>query len=219
MELEYSADGFVDGCVLETVQQPCGDAQCGVAEGLVCGTCAVGQYCDEQRRCATIPLAPSAPSIAIQPVEPKTTEDLTCVITEPSTVDDGAAVTYSYAWMKDGSSEVYSTSTISASLTERGDTWTCEVVASANNLQSAPVSESVRILNTVPPEPTISVTPLMPYTTDSLVCEVSGISVDPDGDTVLYNFEWVNGATSFLIAVLTRTSRRKTRIGSAASPQ
>ena len=202
LEAEYSADGFSDGCALEAVQQPCGDAQCGVAEELVCGTCAVGQYCDDQRQCATIPLAPSVPSIAIQPVEPKTTDDLTCVITEPSTVDDGTAVTYSYVWMKDGTPEIYSTSSISASLTERGDLWTCEVEASANNLQSAPVSESVRILNTIPPEPMIRVAPLMPYTTDNLECEVSRISNDPDGDSVTYNFEWVNGATSISGAVL-----------------
>ena len=202
LELEYSSDGFIDGCMLETVTNPCGNSQCGVVEGLSCGTCPGGQYCDPQRQCITIPLAPTSPMIAIQPLEPKTQDDLVCIISEPSMVEGGSAITYEFTWMKDGSPEIYSTSSIAASFTQRGDLWTCEVVARANNLESSIVSSSVRVLNTRPPEPTITVQPLMPYTTDNLECEVETTGTDPDGDTITYDFEWVNGATTITGAVL-----------------
>jgi hypothetical protein len=54
----------------------------------------------------------------------------------------------------------------------------------------ATVSITVTPVNDPPTAPVVDVTPNLPLTTDDLVCTVTTLSTDPDGDTITYFYEW-----------------------------
>jgi len=70
---------------------------------------------------------PSAPSIAISPAQPSTTDDLLCQIITASTDPDQDTITYTYAWRRNGQATVYTASTLPSSATSDGESWECRV--------------------------------------------------------------------------------------------
>ena len=44
--------------------------------------------------------------------------------------------------------------------------------------------------NGVPTTPQIAVAPTLPTTSDDLSCEIITPSTDPDGDTIIYSYQW-----------------------------
>ena len=51
--------------------------------------------------------------------------------------------------------------------------------------------DTITISNSPPsPAPVVDITPDFPFTTDDLVCTIITPSIDPDGDTVTYTYEW-----------------------------
>jgi C1A family cysteine protease len=49
--------------------------------------------------------------------------------------------------------------------------------------------------NSPPTAPVVDVTPNMPLTTDDLVCTITTLSTDPDGDTITYTYRWYRDGT------------------------
>ena len=52
------------------------------------------------------------------------------------------------------------------------------------------VAITVRAENTPPTQPVVSISPSDPKTGDDLVCSISTLSTDADGDAVTYSFQW-----------------------------
>lgn len=97
----------------------------------------------------TINALPSAPQISIQPSSPTTTVDLTVQIDVPSIDPEGSAVSYVYEWFQNGISQGVGT-TIPASDTSFGDTWSVRVTPSDGIGNGAFAEASIEIQNTNP---------------------------------------------------------------------
>ncbi len=70
---------------------------------------------------------PTAPGVTIAPSAPTDAEDLVCSVGSASTDLDADGISYSYAWLQNSSPTSYVSSTLPASATAEGETWTCEV--------------------------------------------------------------------------------------------
>jgi hypothetical protein len=86
--------------------------------------------------------APSAPGVALTPVEPTAEDDLLCSVAVPSIDPDGDAVVYSFTWLLDGVATGFAGSVLSAVETENGDEWTCVVTGSDGSL-TGPAGQAV----------------------------------------------------------------------------
>lgn len=90
--------------------------------------------------------APSAPTVAITPADPRGGEALLCAIDVPSVDPDGDDVTYAVTWAVDGAAHPTTAMTLPAGTTAAGQQWSCVVVASDGWLSSDPGSASVTVL-------------------------------------------------------------------------
>lgn len=143
--------------------------------------------------------APSKATIAITPVAPLDTDELTCTIVTEANDAEGDAVTYRYAWSVNGTDAGVTTRTVTATLTSGGDSWTCTVTPTDSVLDGPSASASVTIAreNHPPSAPVVSVRPAEPADDDVLTCAIATDSEDPDGDAVTYSYAWsVDGADS-----------------------
>ncbi len=143
------------------------------------------------------PVAPTAPTIALNPADPSTVDDLTVTIVSPSTDPDGDFAGYVIRWQRDGVDVPEAAGdTAPASLTARDETWGVWVRAEdAGGLTSPAAFAEVVVANTVPTPPTVAVQPAEPTPDDALVCVVAGEGRDADEDPLTYTFAWtVDGA-------------------------
>ena len=97
----------------------------------------------------TINGLPDAPVVEIAPDTPVNDDDLTASITTEAVDPDGGTVTYIYSWTVDGSDAAISDSTVPASATASGQTWTVTATARDDYGTGASASDSVTI-NTPP---------------------------------------------------------------------
>jgi hypothetical protein len=136
---------------------------------------------------------PTAPIADVTPDMAYGGDDLVCSIKTPSFDADGDVITYTYAWYKDGVRQPDLTgNTVDASYTSRDETWRCAVTASDAESAIAGSFDEVTIPggNNPPSAPVIAVTPVLPTTTDSLLCSLEVASSDPDGDAITYKYAW-----------------------------
>lgn len=139
--------------------------------------------------------APDAPTVSIDPVDPRTADDLVAVIDLPATDPDGDPLTYQYAWSVDGAASGASTTdSLPASATARGETWRVDVTASDGWITGPAGSASVTILNTAPGLASVAVTPNPATRSSTLTCTAAGYA-DADGDADATTYAWtVNGS-------------------------
>ena len=138
---------------------------------------------------------PMAPVVDVTPNMPYTVNDLVCTVTDASTDPDGDVVTYRYEWFRDGvlrqtTSTTGLTNVLSSRLTAKGETWKCVVTPNDGQINGPSAQDQVTVQNSAPSAPIIDVLPDFPATTDELKCKIVAPSVDPDGDSVTYTYEW-----------------------------
>ena len=138
---------------------------------------------------------PYAPAVALQPSFPGTTDDLVCRIIVPSWDPDGDTVTYSYEWYKDGVLQPGLISdTVASRYTALGEIWTVEVTPYDGTHSSVGTLDDVTVRSNRPPSaPVVSVMPALPTGTDDQVCSIIEPSTDPDGDSIVYTYQWYKG--------------------------
>lgn len=142
---------------------------------------------------AVEPSAPTAPTIAIQPPSPVTSDDLVCAITVESTDADGDDITYTVDWLKNNQPYEASGDTIPAAETTASEGWMCTVTATdSTGLSADPVSDNVGIGNSPPGVPEAAIDPPSPTTDDDILCYVTVDATDPDGHDVTYKYTWVD---------------------------
>ncbi|MBN2098736.1 MAG: hypothetical protein JW753_03975 [Dehalococcoidia bacterium] len=136
---------------------------------------------------------PTAPVADVIPDMAYGGDDLVCAIKTPSFDADGDVITYTYAWYKDGVLQPNLTGdTVAASYTSRGETWRCAVTASDAESAVAGSFDEVSIPsgNNPPSAPVVAISPVLPTSTDSLLCSLKVESTDLDGDPVTYTYAW-----------------------------
>ena len=133
--------------------------------------------------------APTAPEVLVQPTDPSTDDDLTCVLTVPSTDPEGLAVTHTYTWLRDSVPTGASGNVLSSSETARGEVWTCSVRGNDGVFDSPAGEASVTIGNTAPEVLGALLGPSPAYEASLLTCSGDGW-FDVDGDPEGYQVEW-----------------------------
>ncbi|MGC6506827.1 MAG: hypothetical protein ACON4U_00350 [Myxococcota bacterium] len=140
--------------------------------------------------------SPSAPIVILGPQPAYTADDL--LATSTGAIDpEGQTVTYSYVWQENGLLTSYTGSTLSASVTEKGDVWTV-VVTPNDGLQDGPSTvASIDIDNSNPIITGIQIVPDPPQLTDTLTCQVT--AVDPDSEPLTSTVAWINQSTGIAL--------------------
>jgi hypothetical protein len=130
----------------------------------------------------------NAADVEINPSNPDSGDDLVC--------DVAGSGTYDFYWYKDGNQYEINmnilSSTLSASETEAGDTWTCKVYVPENGFTDSYYVNEDTVTIQDGGESTedgyVQITPEEPYTEDTLNCDV----VDSDAT---FDFKWYEGNT------------------------
>lgn len=154
--------------------------------------------CDDED-CAEAPdcipnSAPGSAILTIEPDQPTTVEDITCVITQGAQDADGDDLAYTYVWYLGGEAQAEDSPTIPADSTSRGQNWTCEVTANDGRSDGPSASAAVTIVNSPPSQPTVEIVPNFPAVENDLECVINDDSNDVDGDPISYQMDWeVNG--------------------------
>jgi hypothetical protein len=138
---------------------------------------------------------PSAPTVAIEPEEPGTSDDIVARIAVESSDDNAKdTVSYDYVWYQDGVQRIdFASEIIQASVTTKGETWMVEVTPDDGTEPGEPGTATVTIANT-PPVATVEISPVLPLATEDLVALAEGS--DDDDDAVTFAYTWTVDAAS-----------------------
>jgi hypothetical protein len=143
---------------------------------------------------ASVVVANSAPLLsgAQLPSSARAGDTLVCVPVGFSDADGDTPV-YAFAWTVD-TVPVSGTSATFSGTFRRGDVVGCAITVSDGDVQVGPVSAAVTVSNTLPTAPVVALGPTRAGDGD-LICDVTTLSVDGDGDAVTYDVDWtLNGA-------------------------
>jgi len=138
--------------------------------------------------------APTAPSAAIEPKEPRAGDDLRCAVTGDATDPDGDKVSYEYRWTPPAGvapGTLEDPSRIPAKFVRKTQSWKCDVIASDGKASATGASAATAVLNTAPRAPRVRLVPAEPTAGTELRCEITAPSVDADGDKLGYAFGWL----------------------------
>jgi len=143
---------------------------------------------------------PTTPGLSWTGAPYDTTEDLVCALTSES-VSPGtpsrAIESYRFVWDNGAGTIIehvlpvpVTSDTISASNTAKGETWTCFVQAYDGVMYTTnPGHVSTTIANGLPGAPSLNY-PAVQSDSANLVCRISDVSGDPDGDPLQFRFQW-----------------------------
>lgn len=140
--------------------------------------------------------APSITGVTISPNIAYTDNELTAVPAGWSD-PDGDSERYRYQWYLNGAALNGSTDpTLAETFFVKGDQVYVEVTPFDGTDTGTTVASGVlTILNSLPTQPTVSVTPEQPETDDALTCLVLVPSTDADGDAISYSYSWTNNGS------------------------
>lgn len=140
---------------------------------------------------------PGAPTIALVPDNPKTTDDITVQLTMPASDPDRALKPehYRYRWQVDGKTlDAVKGAVLPAKWTQVGQTWHVTVFAHDGSADGPVANAQVTIANTPPTAPVIAVQPNNPTPGDTVKCVVVTDAHDPDATPLVYRATWtLNG--------------------------
>lgn len=147
--------------------------------------------------------APSAPTIALQPGEPTTTDDLVVEFLSLSTDGDAKdEVTHRFTWFVDGDArDDLMTDTVRAGETTKGQIWKVVVIPNDGDVDGPAAEASVTIVNTLPVA-AMDLAPGVPTTSDDLVVTASATDADDDAVTSTYTWTRDGQATEYAGATL-----------------
>ncbi len=132
---------------------------------------------------------PSDAVVAIDPIAPRTIDDLQARIITEAIDPEGERVTYQYRWFEGGNPRADGVSTITSSVTARGQTWRVVVTPTDGQARGTPAEAEVTVANAPPTIDGLSIGPDPATVLDPLVA-VGGATSDPDGDVVGVVLRW-----------------------------
>jgi hypothetical protein len=139
---------------------------------------------------ASVTIGNSGPSasVSLGPDAPTTLTDMvaTWAVTDP---DAGDLLTATVSWTVDGA-PAGEGDVLPADAFSRGQRVAVSVVPSDGALEGPPATAEVVIGNARPTAPRVVVVPAEPTVDDDLQCIVVDPSTDPDGDGIVYTFNW-----------------------------
>lgn len=130
--------------------------------------------------------APVVDSVSLTPEEPISTDELHCAV-ESSDID-GDALSLAYAWDIDGTASTETAENLAGPFLV-GSVVTCAVTANDGDVDSAPVSASVTISNTMPVVDSVDITAEPIYTDGTITATASLSDLDAE-HTPTATYEW-----------------------------
>ena len=141
---------------------------------------------------------PSVESIEIGPEDPDTTKDLVAVAAASD--PDRDPLTFRYEWFVNGDLRPgLVDAVVPADRTSRGQTWSANVYAADDELESEPLSSNtVTIRNSPPSAPVVEIEdgPEVSSFSD-MYCRVVAPSTDADRDALTYTFIWYRDGVEY----------------------
>ena len=160
------------------------------------------------------PLLQIQATARIEPVMPRTLDDLNCVVsvTDPTETSHLSAT---YQWYRDGHELVQPVEiddrlftvtgpALSHELTTRGETYFCYARVSDGTSYVVYRTNTVTVANSTPTAPLVKIVPANPQPTDGLGVEIEEYSFDADGDAISYEIRWYrssDGGNTFVYRV------------------
>ncbi len=144
---------------------------------------------------AVVNTPPPAPSVKFVPARPRRVDGIAIAGQQPPDAD-GDVVTYRYTWTRNGQKVDVPAeqAVIARGVPKKGEKWAVEVVASDGEAESPPARFEAVIADTPPGGTAVGLCdgPVPAGTVPE--AKILKPSTDPDGDTVVYHYEWsLNG--------------------------
>lgn len=135
------------------------------------------------------------PSISLVEISPSPVYNDSTVNCLATTIDpDGDSLTTSFEWTNTTTGLIVGTGssiTLTSNLVNPGDMLQCTVdISDPYGLTDTDV-DSINIQNRSPSAPSVSIQPATAYTADDLIASVDVPSVDPEGSSINYQYEWL----------------------------
>ena len=143
-------------------------------------------------------VAPPPPTVVLVPSEVRKGQVLKAVLTEAADLDSDS-LSYRFLWKRDGKPVLLPKDAASVPRGEsispkKGELWSVEVVASDGEAESKAAHAEIKIVNTVPTAPVVSLCGHAVRIGTSLELKMEKPSTDSDGDPISYDYSWtVNG--------------------------
>lgn len=134
----------------------------------------------------------TVPVLASLTLSPSTATERSTLACSPggTSDDDGDIVNLSYGWLVDGADVGVSSTSLTGTWFGKGDSVQCYATPNDGTDNGSTVySSTVSIDNTAPSATYVEISPVDPYTDDTLTATASGWS-DPDGDSEGYSWQW-----------------------------
>ena len=181
----------------------------GVGDTITCTATVIDSLGLQAESSATVVVENSEPVLSgptLSVLTPYNDDSLDCIA---SVSDADETLQLSYLWSVDGV-QVGTTASLDLATTAAlpGDSLVCSVLATDSQGASVSGTATTNIANRAPGAPTVSITPTEPMPgVDDLTCIVDVDSIDEDGETVSYQYEWfVNGVSSGVTSSLVPSS-------------
>jgi len=130
------------------------------------------------------------------PVDATANDSLICTATTSDA--DLDAVIVGWSWTVNGLPHTETSDTLASSEVIPSATVQCTATPWDGEETGSPISGEFHIADNTPPgAPTIQITPAEPSEIDDLVCSVTGVSSDAEGDPVTYSFAWERDEVAF----------------------
>jgi hypothetical protein len=144
-------------------------------------------------RLTAINTAPTAPRVAIEPVEPTAESGAKARMLEASKDLDGDKLVYRYAWYRDGVRLPLpdSADQVAPGTLRRGESLRLVVAAFDGEEEGPPASAAAVVKNSPPSAPQIAIRPERPKVSDELLCAVTTPARDPDQEQPVLRFRWL----------------------------
>ena len=164
----------------------------------------------------TVTIANTAPILTAAKIDntsPKTTDTLLCEPGE-ATDADGDTVRFTFAW-KSGDKVVATTAKLLPTLTQKGESYTCEVTPTDGVAKGTAVSTAaVTVQNTAPELASVALKPTTAATDVELTC-APGLTKDADKDEVALTYAWSAGGVAISGATEAKLAGASTKKGQA----
>ncbi len=150
----------------------------------------------------------------IEPSEPKTLDDLVCVV-DIQAPTDAPPLSTSYRWFRndvelaapllvEGIAYDVTGSVLPNEITTRGESYFCIARISDGTSFVTARTDAVVVRNTPPTAPVVKIVPDNPQPWDGLGAEFVQYSIDPDGDPISYEIRWyrsTDGGNTFVYRI------------------
>jgi hypothetical protein len=138
--------------------------------------------------------APTAPVVAISPVNPKTDAELKATLVTPSTDPNGDPVAVTFEWLKNNEKQAgLTTDTVPADKTAKGDVWTV-IATPSDGILPGPAGQASATIQNSAPTVTAVFEPATPSKNGDL--KIVPTATDADGDKVTFTYAWTKDGTS-----------------------